>query len=406
MKKKIVAFMLCALTVVPMAACGGKTPKEPQKNIELSRLVNGFETLGGYYSFEANYGFGAVRQNTDAAFVTEGSASLLLDVSGDFRDGSEKPSIGIALSENGSAVDLKKLKSLTFDMFNQTEEEQTVEISLTVDGVEVGKTEQKLAVGKNSIRYAPETRGLSVSGDLTKGESVNITFPLAERGASARRFYMDNLVLNENIRERAPLAMDLDENEFCSFDKDWQAYINGTEAVGPCADCMCTFSIENDIKYCKDNTGKSLKVVMPTGTPPLSDGWPCLTFLPSLVQKFDWKALKESNAEIVFDVYNPLYKAQSFTFQLWNSPTYAETHFPTNKVGTWQTSFTAGHGWTQVRIPLGDIDRESEEKPESKPLLLSDHVTAAAISYGKFAEADKTFWFDDFRFEIPQAEQD
>ena len=218
MKKKIVAFMLCALTVVPMAACGGKTPKEPQKNIELSRLVNGFETLGGYYSFEANYGFGAVRQNTDAAFVTEGSASLLLDVSGDFRDGSEKPSIGIALSENGSAVDLKKLKSLTFDMFNQTEEEQTVEISLTVDGVEVGKTEQKLAVGKNSIRYAPETRGLSVSGDLTKGESVNITFPLAERGASARRFYMDNLVLNENIRERAPLAMDLDENEFCSFD--------------------------------------------------------------------------------------------------------------------------------------------------------------------------------------------
>ena len=174
MKKKIVAFMLCALTVVPMAACGGKTPKEPQKNIELSRLVNGFETLGGYYSFEANYGFGAVRQNTDAAFVTEGSASLLLDVSGDFRDGSEKPSIGIALSENGSAVDLKKLKSLTFDMFNQTEEEQTVEISLTVDGVEVGKTEQKLAVGKNSIRYAPETRGLSVSGDLTKGESVNM----------------------------------------------------------------------------------------------------------------------------------------------------------------------------------------------------------------------------------------
>lgn len=406
MKKKIVAFMLCALTVVPMAACGGKTPKEPQKNIELSRLVNGFENQAGYYSFVEGGNFGAVRQNTEKAFVTEGSASLLLDVNGDFRGGSEKPSLGVALGESGSAVDLKKLKSLTFDMFNQTEEEQTVEISLTVDGVEVGKIEQKLAIGKNSIRYTPETRGLSVSGDLSKGEKINFAFPLAEKGAKARRFYLDNLVLNENIRERAPLAMNLDENEFCSFDKDWQAYINGTEAVGPCADCMCSFAIENDIKYTKNNTGKSLRLTMPTGTPPLSDGWPCLTFLPSLVQKFDWKALMEKSAELVFDVYNPSYKAQLFTFQIWNSPTYAETHFTTNKINTYQKGFTVLHGWNEVRIPIGEIDTNPSYPTESKPLLLSDHVTAVAISYGKFAEADKTFWFDDFRFEIPQAEQD
>lgn len=404
MRKRIVAMLLCALTAMPMVACGNKTNEEQPKNIELSRLVNGFEKQEGYYSFDESGSFGAVRQNVDAAFVTEGDASLLLDVHGDFRSGSEQPSISIALSENGGAVDLKKLKSFTFDMFNQTETEQTVEISLTVDGIEVGKAVQKLDVGKNEVRYAPETRGLSVSGDLSKGEKINITFPLAEKGADARRFYMDNLVLNENIMERKPLVMDLDENEFCSFDKDWQAYINGTCAVGPCTDCMCSFAIENDIKYCKDNTGKSLRLTMPTGTPPLSDGWPCLTFLPSLVQKFDWKALKESNAELVFDVYNPSYKAQPFTLQLWNAPTHSESYFPTNKIGSWQTNFTAEHGWTEVRIPLGNIDSESEEKPESKPLPLSEHVAAMAISYYKFAEADKTVWFDNFRFESTQAE--
>ena len=404
MKKKIVALMLCALAVVPLAACGNQTNEEEQ-DVVLSRLVNGFEKQEGYYSFVAGGEFGAVRQNTDEAFVTEGGASLLLDVCGDFRSGSEQPSIGIALDESGETVDLKKLKSFTFDLFNQTEEEQTVEISLTVDGTEVGKTKQKLAVGKNEVRYAPETRGLSVSGDLTKGERINFTFPLAERDEDARRFYMDNLVLNENIVERKPLAMDLDENEFCSFDKDWQGYVNGTCPVGPCTDCMCSFSIENDVKYCKNNTGKSLKLVMPTGTPPLADGWPCLTFLPSLVQKFDWKALKESNAELVFDVYNPSYKPQSFSFQLWNAPTHAESYFPTNQIGSWGKDFTAVHGWNEIHIPLGNIDRESEEKPESKPLPLSEHVTAAAISYAKFADSDKTVWFDNFRFVNTQTEE-
>lgn len=401
MKKQIVALSLCAMAVIPLAACSNNKSEEQSQDIVLSRLVNGFEKQEGYYSFVQSGSFGAIRQNTEAAFITEGKSSLLLDVQGDYRPGSEQPSISISLSENGESVDLKKLKSLTFDIFNQTETEQNVSISLTVDGIELGKIEQKLSTGKNEVRYAPETRGLSVSGDLTKGEAINITFPLAERGADARRFYLDNLMLNENIIERKPIVMNLDENEFCSFDKDWQAYVNGTCAVGPSTDCMCSFSIENDIKYCKNYTGKSLKLVMPTGTPPLADGWPCLTFLPSLVQKFDWKALKESNAELVFDVYNPSYKAQPFTLQLWNAPTHSESHFPTNKIGTWQMSFTAEHGWNEIHIPLGDIDRESEEKPESKPLPLSEHVQAVAISYGKFAEADKTVWFDNFRFVKP-----
>ena len=88
MRKRIVAMMLCALTAMPMAACGNKTNEEQPKNIELSRLVNGFEKQEGYYSFAESGSFGAVRQNVDAAFVTEGDASLLLDVHGDFRSGS------------------------------------------------------------------------------------------------------------------------------------------------------------------------------------------------------------------------------------------------------------------------------------------------------------------------------
>ena len=62
-----------------------------------------------------------------------------------------------------------------------------------------------------------------------------------------------------------------------------------------------------------------------------------------------------------------------------------------------------------MTLELWELQKEwskysSEEKPESKPLPLSEHVAAMAISYYKFAEADKTVWFDNFRFESTQAE--
>lgn len=403
--KKTVTILLCLLFIFTAAACNDDTAETTQPATpSLSRVVNGFEDGDSVYKVDAGGSFGALKQNKDASFVTEGEASLMLDVYGDFRSGTANPSVSINLDESGKTVDLKKLKSFTFDMFNQTEQEQTVEISLIVDGTEVEKTEQKLAIGKNAVRYSPDVRGLSVSGDLSKGEQITISFPRRNRDEEARRFYIDNLTLNENILESKPIVMNLDENEFCSFDKDWQAYINGTCPVGPSADCICSVEIESDVKYCKNNTGKSLKVTMPTGTAPLSDGWSFFTFLPSLVQKFNWKEIKESGTALVFDVYNPSYKEQVFILEIWNESNHSKSYATNNQVGNYSTNFTVRHGWNEVRLTFEDIDRATVNNPETKPLPLSEHVSVAAIGYSKFADPEKTMWFDNFRFEKPEAE--
>ena len=59
-------------------------------------------------------------------------------------------------------------------------------------------------------------------------------------------------------------------------------------------------------------------------------------------------------------------------------------------------SFTANRGWTEVRIPLKDLDNKVSE---IKPDKLSENVDSLGITYGKFAGADKTLYFDNFRIE-------
>lgn len=402
MRKKILAGVLAIACVFSVAACGGKTAENPTEEYKLTQVVNSFEDLDSYYSIATDGMFGTVSRNANADFVTEGEASLMLDVHGNAQVTSDKLCLSMGLTETGENLDMKKFKSLTFDIFNQTESKQTVEIAITVDGVRVGHTKTELETGKNTVRYAPDITGLRAACDFSKGETLDVTFARPAFGEDTNRFYIDNLTYNETIKEPAPLEMTLDKNEFCSFDKDWQAYVNGTEAVGPSADCLPTLAVNYDLKYCKGNTGRSLKVVCPTGTAPLSNGWPKITFLSALAEKFDWVSLKEKQAELVFDVYNPEYKAQSFEFSIWNEPTYSASNFATNTRPNYNMAFMAYHGWTEVRVPLKDIDNGVSE---TKQDLLSEHVRAVAIGYSKFADPDKTFYFDDFRFEIPAPEQ-
>ena len=93
-----------------------------------------------------------------------------------------------------------------------------------------------------------DTVGIALAADLTKGEGVLIELPQAEsfETPDANVFYIDNMGLTMTLKEPTPLTIDLDENEFCSFDKDYQKYMTIVSGVGPTIGSQPTLSINED----------------------------------------------------------------------------------------------------------------------------------------------------------------
>lgn len=362
---------------------GGKT----ETQTPLVRLINGFENKDEYYTFGASSRFGKLSQNTDKSYVTEGEASLKIEAYGDYSAGGTPPTAKLALSAADYA-DLSKFKSVTFDIFNVAENPQEIRVSLTVDGLNSKEETFSVQPGKNGIMYSPAVNYLSVASDLSKGETLNITFPKADKTERAARvFYLDNVCLKYSLKAFEPVRMELSEGEFCSFDKDYQEYVVATEGVGPCTGCLPLLSLNSDPTYTKGGSGKSLKAVLPTGTAPIGDGWPGIYFILPYLENFDFTALGAAEKELVFDVYNTS-SAYNFGFEI--RPKNGST------TSSYGKAFTANRGWTEVRIPLKDLNRGvSEVKPEK----LSENIGAFGITYCKFAGADKTLYLDNFRLE-------
>ncbi len=362
---------------------GGKT----ETQTSLVQLISSFENKDEYYKFGASSRFGKLSQNIDKSYVTEGEASLKIEAYGDYSAGGTPPTAKLALSAEGYA-DLSKFKSVTFDIFNVAETSQEIRVSLTIDGFSAKEQTFSLQTGKNSVTYSPVVKYLSVASDLSKGETLNITFPAADKtDQTPKVFYLDNVRLNSHFKAFEPVKMTLDEGEFCSFDKEYQEYVVTSIGVGPCTGCLPELTVNADPAYTKNGQGKSLKAVLPTGTAPLGDGWPGIYFISPFLEKIDFAAYAKAEKELVFDVYNTS-GSYNFAVEIWGKNRKTTANYG--------KSFTANRGWTEVRIPLKDLDNKVTE---IKPDKLSENVDSLAITYGKFAGADKTLYFDNFRIE-------
>ncbi len=393
--KKWISLILaasCAVSIFAAVGCEQKTEEKPQEFVSALPVISDFESLDEVYarmSFKNR--FGKVSLNEDKKYVTSGDRSLRLEVHGDYVPNSTPTLMQVNFTglerENIPYVDLSCLESVQMDLFNETGAEQTLELALVIDGVTTDYQKVTAKAGENKLLTAEyDVKGLSVGSDMTKAEALVIKFPKAETmEANANLFYLDNLRFTFLDAPPAPIEVVLDENEFCSFDKAYQKYVVQAGGVGPTEGCQPILSINTDLQYCKDYTGRSLKAVLPRGTAPINDGWPYFTFIDKLMDQFDFVSLTEQNADFVFDVYNEG-GAYNFGLEAWSDINGLKSGY----------SFTAKNGWTEVRVSMQEFLGVTKNEQ-----MLAANVTQIVISYGKFDAPDKTFYFDNFRFEFP-----
>lgn len=383
--KVLITLLAGVLAAGALPAHGGALAAGETETISMYEQVSGFENLDDLFTMSFGNRFGEVRINTDKNFVSEGSASAKLEVWGYFTANGAAPLMTVPLlSENQK--NLKRLKAVKFDLFNESGKDTEIQVALKADGFTTEYQKVAVTEGKNEISVSFDTVGIGLAADLTKGEGVLIQFPGAEDydAPDTNVFYIDNMGLAMSLKEPAPLAIELDENEFCSFDKDYQKYMTVVGGVGPTIGSQPTLSINEDLNYVSGGTGKSLKVVMPTGLPPINDGWPYFSFVSSLFEAVDFGYYADNGYAFAFDVYNTG-AAYNFGLEMYSSSTLAKNY---------SVAFTCERGWNYFTFDLSQWNAVSEEYPEK----LTDNLKDFYITYGKFSSAEKVLYFDNFRF--------
>ena len=388
-------------------ACGGTPSKVSAAGVEdpTKVKVSSFETIDDL--FKSAYGgrLGKVSINTDKAYVTDGNASARFEVWGDFAAGGTLPSVEIPLNakEEDGVVDLSMIKSISFDIFNQSGTERQIGVALQADGVWTATNYATLTMGKNTVEIAYDAVGLSLACDTSKGQAIRILFdkPLDYEKAGEDVYYVDNVAVNKTLVPPSAIRVELNENELCSFDWYYQQFLPTTVGigVGPVIGSEPILSINTDLKYCKDNTGKSLKVELPTPLAPLNDGWPGFSLIPAFFEAFDWTAMAEAGMKLAFDVYNT---GAPFSMGIYTelkdntlSPYLYPDQIETRKDISWAKSFLIPHGWTTFEF---DIAEWNGVPTDERPVLQTDNLKNILFRYNKFAGDAKVFYFDNFRF--------
>ncbi len=391
--RRIKQLFLASLLVLSPLFSGTTVKKvNATENLRVNQQISSFENLEEYYTFQFGNRFGRVDINTDEKYITDGEASMKMEVWGYIQKmGAENPCVSITLNEEGF-IDVSRLKNFTFDLFNETGKESFVEVALDIGGSFSDYQRIVLKPGKNSVKATFDIVGLGVGFDLTKGRALMLRFPVAPSLEDAKQqlYYIDNLQMNMTLVAPTPLKIELDLNEFCSFDKSYQKYVTRSGGIGPTVGCQPILSINSDLEYCVNNTGKSLRVELPTGIAPLNDGWPTISFIQDLVEAVDWAQLAKEGKKLVFDVYNTgSYFRMGFEVQ----------SKPGSKAPYWSTAIELFNGWNTISIDLASWNAGQTDEEGVAPNPLTENVSTFFFSYSKFAGDSKVFYFDNFRFE-------
>lgn len=291
-----------------------------------------------------NY-FGRFEINTDKKFVTNGKASMKVNPRGDKFYNTGLPNMQVLLS--GDDRDISKLKRVTFDIYNDTDHEYQISVFFKIGSRVLSDTAPtKIKLPQDEWTNAAMTIDMptfSLCNDTSDANSVSISFESCYDANAKNDLYLDNLRFTYTDETSEPVQIELDENEFCSFDKLYQRNVAIENTYSAMTDYDFKLSINSDLRYSKN--GKSLKMHVPHCPEGESWGWPNIQFAETLVKAVDFTKYDE-NAVFSFWVYNDSKENVILCIDFWRTP------------NSGKRSFTRAvlPGWNQVQLTFAEIN--------------------------------------------------
>ncbi len=352
MKKKIIACLLSLVSIFSCVVLASCDKKEAE-----TVLIQSFDNYTDYWTFDyddytsTGYPtFGDIYVNTDKKYITEGSGSMLYEVTDiDYepvKDMYWSSTFMVPTSVNGKKYnDFSKVKEITVDIYNPTDNPIDLQLSPgNLNGHKwdaqtrelVPATSYVLEPNKwTNVSYVVDVAFMDMVIDIKKINWISFRF-----GGVGAYVYVDNLRFELTEAKFTPTNFYLDEYEICSFDKDYQQLV-----ASPAAGSDVYLKTEINTDRANSITGNSLKVTIFANN--LTSGYCQIKFSNKLLPAAGLSAYPET-ISLAFDIKKDYDKVQ------WIIPTFVNSYWNTRSEVK-GVNIPAGKDWYTVVMPISSI---------------------------------------------------
>ncbi len=409
MAKKRIGKMIALLTattlcIATFGACDkekGSETKESGAKVITTEVLNDFSTEKDLYQVLLLDGYGKMSLNKDEKYYSTGGGSAQLWVADN--NGTSmvfKQRLQSDVNDY-DYTNFKKAKNVNTSIYNPSEDE--VEIVFALEFSDGGRSSIKkftLNSGWNDLQYAVDREILSLQFDLEKAMYLSYTL---ENKETPYTVYFDNISLDMTTTEIKEVEQKIDENEICSFDRNYQMsafslYTYSSAVMANFTDFGLTANPDRVM------SGRAFYVTIKAGMEDSGNSY-MLKLNPKYSELIDWKSATE-NDYISFWVYNDG-PAMSLQLRVVNTKgkELMDTKATTEKtedreayINKTETKLQA-HAWTEVKISFADIQALANDRGYLKEdEKIGDIIKSIDLIWGKFDNVpQKTLYFDEFK---------
>lgn len=407
-KWKILTLILASVfSALSLCACGeeasnsssGEAQQQQQTKAKIikTEVLNDFSNEKDLYQVLLSGGYGKMSLNKNEEYYEMGSGSAELWLA-DNNNTAMVFKQRLRSEVNGyDYTNFKKVKNVKTSVYNAADE--NVEVIFALDFSDGSKSSIKkytLEKGWNDLHYEVDREMLSMQFDIEKTMYLSYTF---EKKETPYTVYVDNISLGTTNSEIKEVVQTIEENEICSFDKNYQMsvfslYVYSSVRVGYFSDFGLTANPE------RVKSGKAFYVTTQAGMEDKGNYY-WIKLNQKYSSKIDWKSLTEDDY-ISFWVYNEG-PASGVSLSISNTKGKDLMDSGVDLQGNKRPSMTSfklkANEWTEAKISVGYIKMLADEKKYlEEGESIGDIIKSINVGWAPFEDVpQKTLYFDEFR---------
>ncbi len=413
------ALLAAATLLVGVTGCEIAQEPEPPKTDDTPKaetvVINDFSSTFELYQLIPQNMFGKISWNTDEKYVLTGNGSAKLEP--DMNATAEPYFTQRLISEDFdyNHGDINMVTKITAQIYNASESNITLQSDIQFSSKEKTTRETvTLKAGEwNTVTYKIYPELLNLRFDTSKAMYINYYIT---RKAMAEQpvLYLDNISISYTDEKAEPIQIELDEGEFCSFDKNYQAFMPYLVGWGDYLQEVQELTLSANPKYTVGGTGCSYKMRSVAGSNPNQSYW---VYFPETLCKAAKLNEVTANDKFEFSVYNVGVKS-SLVVQFFYTLTledgtsqevFAPTHYDANQ---WSAVYGTGWAydsvsleiddWTKISIDFGELESTTraaiQEKYGVEDYEVLGNLTKMVVAWQAFNDvAERTFYLDDMK---------
>lgn len=412
---------VCAVSAFGCSKEENSSQTQQQEETAGTFVINDFSSNKELYQLIPKNMFGKISLNTDEDYVWTGGGSAKLEPD---MSATAEPYFKQRLTStdfNYHHGDIRKATKITAQVYNAADTVITMQTELEFsDSQKSARETVTLNPGEwNTVNYKIYSELLGLRFNVQEAMYINY---YVQRKTVAQQpvLYMDNISISYVDEAPQPIEISLKEDEFCSFDQNYQAFLPYLKGWGNYLEEVKEMTLSANPKFTVGGEGCSYKIRTLAGSDTRQSYW--LYFPETLCQAAKLNQVKAGD-KLTFSVYNDsdvdtkLFVQVRFKVKIDGVETvrWAPTRYdPVNLVSNlypkgwyYDDYMLKANEWTDITVDFGTMEeqtlkcfREEESFQDDK---LEDYdvlgnLTDVVFGWGAFNNcAEKTFYVDDMK---------